>query len=127
MQVLCALSDLPEDGAARLAFPGDTHGHGLCVVRRQGRLHAYLNRCPHRQAPMDWLPGRFLDASGKFIQCALHGARFEIKNGRCVAGPCLGQHLQAVRLLIDGGQVLLDETVLPPDAAQDGRAGRPSR
>ncbi len=106
-EVLCALADLPEQGSARLNFAADTHGHGLCVVRRHGQVYAYLNRCPHQRLPLDWVPGQFLDITGERIQCAVHGAQFRIEDGRCLAGPCRGDRLTAVPVYIDGDQLLL--------------------
>jgi len=34
------------------------------------------------------------------IQCASHDARFDIKTGRCLAGPCFGKSLQSLELSI---------------------------
>ncbi|MEO7150187.1 MAG: Rieske 2Fe-2S domain-containing protein [Burkholderiaceae bacterium] len=58
------------------------------VLRHDGRLVAYLNRCVHIQAEMDWQPGRFLDSDRAFILCSIHGASYEPHSGRCAGGPC---------------------------------------
>lgn len=63
------------------------------AIRFEGRVHAYLNRCRHQPAEMDWQPGRFFDASGRYLICSLHGATYEPSNGLCVAGPCTGARL----------------------------------
>ena len=85
--------------AARLVDGGDgvrfTVGQGAgataaFAVRHGGRVHAYLNRCSHRGAELDWDPGRFFDADRRFLICALHGALYEPATGACVAGPCGG-------------------------------------
>lgn len=89
---LCAPSELAE-GQSR-GFLVETLN--LFAVRRDGRVHVYLNRCPHRGVPLEWQADRFLDDSGSLIQCATHGALFLIDSGECVAGPCAGQALQAV-------------------------------
>ncbi|MGB1580256.1 MAG: Rieske (2Fe-2S) protein [Nevskiales bacterium] len=109
MQKLCNLADIPEGGSKRLAFKGDRFGHGLCVVKRDGVVRAYLNRCPHTQAPMDWMPGRFLTRDGELIQCSVHGARFRIDNGYCVSGPCAGQSLQKLPIVCENGQLWLPD------------------
>jgi nitrite reductase/ring-hydroxylating ferredoxin subunit len=41
--------------------------------------------------------------------CATHGALFEIEDGKCVYGPCLGRSLAPIRIRVEGGNVLLDE------------------
>ncbi|MGQ7959413.1 Rieske (2Fe-2S) protein [Pseudomonas sp. SP16.1] len=89
---LCAPGELAE-GQSR-GFLVETLN--LLAVRRDGRVHVYFNRCPHRGAPLEWQADRFLDDSGSLIQCATHGALFLIDSGECVAGPCAGQRLQAV-------------------------------
>jgi nitrite reductase/ring-hydroxylating ferredoxin subunit len=105
--VLCELSDLPEFGSARLPRNADPHDHGLCVVRQSDRVFAYLNRCPHTLAPLDWEEGDFLDWDGELIVCSWHGARFRIEDGYCVSGPCAGQSLTPQALRLEAGQVLL--------------------
>jgi nitrite reductase/ring-hydroxylating ferredoxin subunit len=49
---------------------------------------AYLNRCVHLSAELDWQPGEFLDADRRWILCSMHGAAYEPADGRCVGGPC---------------------------------------
>ncbi len=66
----------------------------LLAVRRDGQVHAYINRCPHRGIALEWRPDDFLDDSRSLIRCATHGALFLIESGECVAGPCEGQALQ---------------------------------
>ena len=105
MQKLCNLADIPEGGSLRVAYPGDTTGHGLCVIKRDGVVRAYVNACPHTNAPMDWTPGRFLTRDGSLIQCSMHGAQFRIEDGQCVRGPCLGQRLQKVQVICENGQL----------------------
>ncbi len=87
---LCAPQELAE-GQSR-GFTIDQLD--LLAVRRDGRVHAYLNRCPHRGIALEWQKDAFLDDSGSLIRCATHGALFLIESGECVAGPCEGQALQ---------------------------------
>ena len=108
-QALCALSDLADRGRAHTFELLDREEPGRPVpafVLRQGdRLHAYLNRCAHVPAEMDWQPGQFWDHEARYIICAVHGALYEPDNGRCVSGPCPGARLQPVRVAIQGEQV----------------------
>ncbi|MDQ3510819.1 MAG: Rieske (2Fe-2S) protein, partial [Pseudomonadota bacterium] len=39
--------------------------------------------------------------------CAVHGASFELQQGQCVAGPCRGQALRVVPLVVREGGVWL--------------------
>ena len=68
----------------------------LLVVRREGQVYAYKNRCPHRGVALEWQPDQFLDPSASLIQCSTHAALFLIESGECVAGPCTGQLLTAL-------------------------------
>lgn len=107
-ELLCALDELPENGSLRVTFAGDSHQHGICLVRVDTRIRGYLNRCPHQDMAMDWLPGQFLDHDHRTIVCSMHGARFDPGDGLCVSGPCRGQRLTAVPLIITDTQILLD-------------------
>ena len=106
-QFLCRQVELPEGGSLRVRFDGDTHGHGMCLIRRDGQIYAYLNRCPHQQMPMDYLPGQFLDQTGTHIICSMHGASFQIETGHCLAGPCQGESLHPVKTHQTNGEIWL--------------------
>ncbi|MCB1849350.1 MAG: Rieske 2Fe-2S domain-containing protein, partial [Gammaproteobacteria bacterium] len=67
------------------------------------------NRCPHTGAPLDWSPDQFLDAEGRFIICAMHGALFEIESGRCIYGPCVNQSLERLPVRLERGRLLLNK------------------
>ena len=86
---VCAARAVEERGTA---WVWDVLEHGrparAFVLRFEGRLHAYLNRCAHVPAEMDWQPGEFFDAEKRWIICSIHGATYEPANGRCVGGPC---------------------------------------
>lgn len=91
MMRLCATTDLAEGQCKGF----EQQGQRLLAVRRDGVVHVYENRCPHRGVPLEWIPDQFLDSSGSLIQCATHGALFLIESGECVSGPCAGEALRA--------------------------------
>lgn len=66
------------------------------VLRFDGQVRAYLNRCGHIPVEMDWQPGEFLDSGKRHIICSIHGAAYEPGSGRCVGGPCGRTPLQAL-------------------------------
>jgi len=68
------------------------------VIKKAGRLFAYANHCPHTGAPLDWTPDQFLNLDQSYIQCAMHGALFEIETGICVHGPCINRRLESFPL-----------------------------
>lgn len=75
------------------------------ALRIDGRPVAYLNRCAHVSAEMDWNPGDFLDGERRYIVCALHGAHYEPATGRCAGGPCGGGRLVALAVAERDGEV----------------------
>jgi len=104
--VLCRLEDLEDPGSTGLALATAAGMQDIFVVRRGGAVYGYLNRCPHTGGPLDWVPGRFLDIDRRYIQCATHDARFNISDGRCIAGPCAGDRLTAIPLVVEDGAVV---------------------
>lgn len=92
MKLLCRPDELAEGQSRGFSI----EGLKLLLIRRDGRVHAYENRCPHRGISLEWVADQFLDTSGSLIQCATHGALFLIDSGECVAGPCAGDSLQVV-------------------------------
>lgn len=104
--LLCPAATL-EDGGRAFLFEVLLWGarQRAFVLRFEGRLIAYLNRCAHVPAEMDWQPGEFLDADRRFIVCSIHGATYEPTTGRCVGGPCGRERLMPVDVLEHAGQV----------------------
>lgn len=102
---LCPLHALADPGSAVFALPGGCAGEQIMVIRHDGEVFGYRNACPHTGGPLDWVPGVFLDADKRHIQCATHDALFRIADGECVHGPCLGQRLAPVRLRCELGWV----------------------
>jgi nitrite reductase/ring-hydroxylating ferredoxin subunit len=75
------------------------------VLRFDGHPVAYLNQCAHVAAEMDWQEGEFLDADKRYIICSIHGATYEPRSGLCVAGPCVGARLRALKVSECDGRV----------------------
>ncbi len=75
------------------------------VLRHDGNPVAYLNRCAHVPAEMDWQPGEFYDSDRQFIICSIHGATYHPRDGRCIGGPCGRGKLTALQVEERDGQV----------------------
>ena len=43
-----------------------------------------------------------------FIQCAIHGALFRVRDGLCLRGPCVNQSLQALPVAVREGRVQVE-------------------
>jgi nitrite reductase/ring-hydroxylating ferredoxin subunit len=112
---LCLLEEIP-DGTGRgftlkSSARGDPQGLDILIVRSGDRAFGYVNSCPHARSPLDWTPDHFMSRDGRHIQCATHGALFEIETGRCISGPCVGKYLTSVPVIVaDDGRVTVPET-----------------
>lgn len=105
-QDLCALDAIDDPGSKGFEIDcGEQQPLRLFVVRKDGVLAAFRNRCPHTGAPLEWLPDQFFDLDRSFIQCAMHGALFRPEDGYCVRGPCAGQSLDRLELEVRQGRV----------------------
>ncbi|MBC7940166.1 MAG: Rieske 2Fe-2S domain-containing protein [Chitinophagaceae bacterium] len=105
-QPLCTSVALAERGRAH-GFDVLQYGRPerAFVLRFDGALRGYLNRCLHVPTQMDWQPGEFLDADRRFIVCSMHGAAYQPEDGRCVGGPCGRGRLTPVAVREHDGQV----------------------
>jgi nitrite reductase/ring-hydroxylating ferredoxin subunit len=103
--LLCRRDDVP-DGGAR-GFPEQK----VFVVRRGARVDVWRDNCPHEQVPMAWRRDEYLNKSGTRIVCAAHGAQFEMDNGVCTLGPCLGQSLERVAHRMAGDGIVIQVTL----------------
>ena len=105
-QRLCGSDELVERGVAFifdvLHFREPARGF---VLRFDGQVAAYLNRCLHVPTEMDWQPGEFLDSDKEFIICSIHGAAYAPLTGRCIGGPCGRGTLTVLRVEEREGQV----------------------
>lgn len=58
----------------------DAGGRSILVCRSSGAVHAVDNRCTHAQSRLQG--GKLREG---VITCPLHGARFDLATGRCLA------------------------------------------
>lgn len=81
-----------------------------------GAVHAVLNRCPHRGAPicngvqagtmLPSPPGEVrYGANGKILRCPWHGWEFDIESGSSVVG--IGGRLHKYRAGVEGNDVVV--------------------
>jgi nitrite reductase/ring-hydroxylating ferredoxin subunit len=100
MTVLCRATEVAEGMARGFTVAG--RRQKVIVLRKAGRLHGWLDACPHYEGgtPMAWKSDAYLNGAGTHLACHSHGAEFEMETGICTLGPCLGQGLTRVELRI---------------------------
>jgi nitrite reductase/ring-hydroxylating ferredoxin subunit len=102
---LCKTDEISDPGSKSFEVRHGRKNISLFVVHKDGAFKAYINSCPHTGANLDWQEDQFLDMDNMFIQCSTHDALFEIDTGACIAGPCIGDNLDAIDLVIEDGQI----------------------
>lgn len=117
-------SDALEDGGNGHRFKVLYNGEeaSAFVVRADGNLRAYLNRCSHVPVELDWNYGEFLDDSKQIIVCATHGASYSAESGACIGGPCDGEPLVALDISESNGKVFwkpTDAIGVPEDGIEE--------
>jgi len=103
MTTLCQIDDIDNESAKSF----ECGENSFFAIKKNDQLYVYRNHCPHLGVELNWLPNQFLDMDKALIQCFTHGALFLIEDGECVAGPCLGQRLEAIAFDIVDGKITL--------------------
>jgi nitrite reductase/ring-hydroxylating ferredoxin subunit len=75
-------------------FRVETSGAGLVLVRKDGSITAFEDRCPHAHWPLS--EGELKDG---VLQCAGHGWEFDVQTGRCLTVP--GCFLKLLPVVVD--------------------------
>lgn len=114
---ICAADALAEGGRG-LRFAVSAFGDAATgfVVRYDGKVYGYLNRCAHVPIELDWAEGEFFESSGLYLMCATHGAIYQPDSGLCAGGPCKGGRLRPIAVQEDQGKIYWqpDEFIRPP-------------
>lgn len=116
---ICA-SDALAEGGKGIRFPVTAGGEDATgfVVRYDGAVYAYLNRCAHVPIELDWNEGDFFESSGLYLMCSTHGALYTPETGHCAGGPCRGGRLRRIAAFERDNQVFWQ----PDDYVRPARA-----
>jgi 3-phenylpropionate/trans-cinnamate dioxygenase ferredoxin component len=75
---VCALSDLPAEGAIGV----EINGEPVAVARAGGEVFALRDVCSHAEVPLS--EGEIYDQT---VECWLHGSCFNLRTGRPTSPP----------------------------------------
>lgn len=79
------------------------------IVRTDDRVRGYVDLCPHAGVPLSAAPDDYIVhrvSTGMLLACRWHGALFQVEDGACVAGPCVGQRLAAWPVAVVRGTIV---------------------
>lgn len=109
-RLICTSAELVDGGhGARFEVEWQGRREPAFAVRFKGRVFAYLNRCGHVPAELDWNAGEFFDQARLYLICATHGALYDPQTGACLSGRCDGRGLEALLVTEYGGNVYLSD------------------
>lgn len=95
---VCALDELPEVGAAL----AEIDGRRISMIRTQdGTVHAIDDTCTHANVSLS--EG---EVDGCFIECWLHGSRFDVRTGEPDCPPAT-EPVAVHTVTIEGDDVLV--------------------
>lgn len=98
---LARLDEIPDPGARAAAWEKGA----VLIVRRGTRVTAWSNLCPHAGLPLTLPDGRGLLHKGETLVCPVHGASFDVEDGRCTGGPAAGDRLVPIAVEVTGGVI----------------------
>jgi 3-phenylpropionate/trans-cinnamate dioxygenase ferredoxin component len=111
-QRVCALADLPEEGAVRV-WLGD---QPVCVARSRGEIFALHDVCSHAEVALS--DGEVEDGT---VECWLHGSRFDLRTGKPTGLPAT-KSVGTYETSIDGDDVLVSMESSPPEKNRHWRS-----
>ena len=103
LRLICESDQLSEDDALRFLLKD----YNLILIRRKGKLFGYRNECPHMNLPLTTRSKAILSNEQDHLLCSQHAAEFDIQNGLCVKGPCVGMELETVEVELIDGKIFL--------------------
>lgn len=90
-------------------FACSVEGRALVLCRQGDAVHALDDLCTHAEARMS--EGRL---RGTRLICPLHGAAFDVRDGRVLSGPATrGLHTHPVRVVAGRVEVAIDPAAPP--------------
>lgn len=101
---LARVDDLADPCAIVVRSETDWYA-SLVITRRGDAIAAFRNRCPHANYPLQRHDGRIVVQEGRYMVCSGHGASFTLEDGACAGGPCNGDGLERVAIVVRDGVV----------------------
>ncbi|PHS22887.1 MAG: FeS-binding protein [Methylophaga sp.] len=95
---LCNKQEITQGNPRGFSLDFEQGKFELFLVKHDDAIHAYKNQCPHLGIPLNWQANEFLSLEQSHIQCATHGALFNLNDGYCILGPCASESLTSLTI-----------------------------
>lgn len=97
---MAELRQVPPGSTLGVEMPDGTK---ICLANSDGQVYAIADRCTHRDFPM----ANGTVHGGATIECAWHGARFDMKTGRAIRLPAI-KAIKTFEVKIEGDDILVE-------------------
>ena len=102
---VCASEALAEGQHLKLKIRFEGRDDECLVLRFEGKVYAYINRCVHMPRRLDCEQNSVFDHSGRYLRCSMHGIVYAPATGTSLSAMCEGEQLRAVDVYEEGGEV----------------------
>jgi nitrite reductase/ring-hydroxylating ferredoxin subunit len=103
--VICPSSKLAEGQYRKLKIVFEGRDDECLLLRFDGKVYAYINRCVHMPRRLDCEQKTVFDHTGRFLRCSMHGIVYAPQTGASVSTMCEGEQLRAVEVYEEGGEI----------------------
>lgn len=94
---VAALADVPPGKLLGV----EIGGRAICLANADGEIWAFQDNCSHKDFPM-----HSGELDGKQIECAWHGARFDVTTGRALRLPAI-KPIRTYEVKVEDGEILV--------------------
>ncbi len=101
----CATTALADGEYRKLRLVFEKRDEECVVLRFEGTVYAYINRCVHMPRRLDCERKHVFDDSGRFLRCSMHGIVYQPQTGASLSTMCEGERLRAVEVYEEGGEI----------------------
>jgi 3-phenylpropionate/trans-cinnamate dioxygenase ferredoxin subunit len=95
---LASLADVPPNTTLSV----EVDDFKICLANADGKIYAFRDNCSHRDFPLS--VGQV--HGGATIECAWHGARFDMTTGKAIRLPAV-KPVHTYEVTIDGDDILV--------------------
>ena len=118
---ICSSSALADGQYCKLKVVFEGNEDECLLLRFDGKVYAYINRCVHMPRRLDGEESRIFDHSGRFLRCSMHGIVYTPQTGTSLSTMCEGEQLRAIDVYEEAGEIGIVDfriTSISPDTMQ---------